>query len=74
MTAICSVAKLKAETEDQSYGKAVNSALELIRTIMGKAWEDSAAIFRQLESIGPKSIGKLNTEGITSECRSGRPR
>jgi ATP-dependent DNA helicase HFM1/MER3 len=68
--AICSVAKLKAENEDRGYGKAVRSALELLRTIVGKAWENTATIFRQLDNIGPKSIGKLNAEGIISEYRS----
>lgn len=31
------------------------------------AWENDAAIFRQLESIGPKSIGLLASHRITSE-------
>jgi len=73
MLAIFSVAKLKAETEHPSYGKAVKSALELIHTISGNAWEDTATIFRQLVSIGPKSIGKLNEMGVKSKSPRLRP-
>ena len=67
MTAIVSIAKLKAETQDRQYGKAVLSARELVHTVFGKAWEDTASIFRQLDSIGPKAIAKLDHMGIHCE-------
>ena len=66
-TAIVSIAKLKAETQDRQYGRAVKSARELVHTVFGKAWEDTASVFRQLDSIGPKAIAKLSAEGIHSE-------
>jgi hypothetical protein len=69
MIAIVSIAKLKAETQDRQYGKAVLSARELVHTVFGKAWEDTASIFRQLDSIGPKAIAKLDHMGI--HCESG---
>jgi ATP-dependent DNA helicase HFM1/MER3 len=70
MTAIVSIAKLKAETQDRQYGKAVVSARELVHTVFGKAWEDTASIFRQLDSIGPKAIAKLDHMGIHCESHS----
>jgi ATP-dependent DNA helicase HFM1/MER3 len=62
-----SIAKLKAETQDRQYGRAVKSARELIHTVLGKAWEDTASVFRQLDSIGPKAIAKLSSVGVHSE-------
>lgn len=40
----------------------------VLRAVKGKAWEDMAAVFRQIGHIGPRSIGKLESNGITSEC------
>lgn len=51
----------------RGFGFAVKNALVLLRTIWGKAWEHSSSIFRQIESVGPKSILKLGQEGVTSE-------
>jgi hypothetical protein len=65
--AIASVAKLHAQ-RDPRYGRALKSALQLNHIICGKAWEDTAGVFRQIETIGPKSIGKLNQEGVHCEC------
>ncbi|WVQ77811.1 hypothetical protein IAR50_007501 [Cryptococcus sp. DSM 104548] len=51
---------------NREYGTAARSALELHRTIIGKAWEDSPTIFRQIPSIGPKSIRVLGQNGIST--------
>ncbi|ODN72827.1 hypothetical protein L202_08260 [Cryptococcus amylolentus CBS 6039] len=51
---------------NREYGTAARSALELHRTISGKAWEDSPTIFRQIPSIGPKSICVLGQNGIST--------
>jgi ATP-dependent DNA helicase HFM1/MER3 len=55
------------QDKDKSYGKALKSARELVHTVLGKAWEDTSSIFRQIPSIGPKAIGKLGLEGVRSE-------
>lgn len=52
---------------EKEYGGASRAALELVRTVNGMAWEDSATIFRQIDQIGPKSISVLDANGITSE-------
>ncbi|KAK8864652.1 hypothetical protein IAR55_001902 [Kwoniella newhampshirensis] len=49
------------------YGKATRSALELYRTTMGKSWEDSPCVFRQIDTIGPKSIKALGVRGILTD-------
>ncbi|KAE8539245.1 hypothetical protein D1P53_004343 [Cryptococcus gattii VGV] len=46
--------------------KAARSALELHRVIVGKAWEDLPTVFRQIPSIGPKSIRVLGQNGVTN--------
>ncbi|ODO08415.1 ATP-dependent DNA helicase HFM1/MER3 [Cryptococcus wingfieldii CBS 7118] len=51
---------------NREYGTAARSALELHRTLSGKAWEDSPTIFRQIPSIGPKSICVLGQNGIST--------
>lgn len=51
----------------KKFGGAALAALELCHTVNGKAWEDSATIFRQIDKIGPKSITVLASNGITSE-------
>lgn len=51
---------------EKEYGGASRAALELVRTVNGMAWEDSATIFRQIDQIGPKSISVLDANGITS--------
>lgn len=51
----------------KNYGWAYHNAMIIVRAVKGKAWEDVAAIFRQIGHIGPKSIGKLESNGITSE-------
>ncbi|WVN87673.1 uncharacterized protein L203_102859 [Cryptococcus depauperatus CBS 7841] len=48
------------------YGIAACSALELYRVVIGKAWEDSPTIFRQIANIGPKSIKVLGQNGVAS--------
>ena len=56
--AIASVARLKADMEQDkinSYGKAVKSARQLVHIVLGKAWEDTSSIFRQIDSVGPKA-------------------
>jgi ATP-dependent DNA helicase HFM1/MER3 len=50
-----------------SYGKAVKSARQLVHVVLGKAWEDTSSIFRQIDSVGPKAIARLNGEGIQSK-------
>jgi hypothetical protein len=52
----------------REYGFALRSALELFRSVNGKAWEDTATIFRQIPTIGPKSMKKLEQVGCTSKC------
>lgn len=51
---------------EKGYGGASRAALELLRTVNGMAWEDSATIFRQIDQVGPKSISVLEANGITS--------
>lgn len=53
-------------TLNREYGIAARSALELHRVVVGKAWEDLPTIFRQIPSIGPKSIRVLGQNGITN--------
>ncbi|WVQ91135.1 hypothetical protein IAS59_004924 [Cryptococcus gattii] len=48
------------------YGVAARSALELHRVVVGKAWEDLPTVFRQIPSIGPKSIRVLGQNGVTN--------
>ncbi|WRT68140.1 uncharacterized protein IL334_005115 [Kwoniella shivajii] len=48
----------------RKYGKPMLAALELFRAIAGKAWDDSASVFRQLENVGPVSIRNLVEAGI----------
>lgn len=65
---------------EKKYGPASRAALSLLRTVNGKAWEDSASIFRQIEKIGehtvsnvwsltkgPKSIEVLKNNGVGSK-------
>jgi hypothetical protein len=66
---------------EKKYGIAIRSALELLHTVNGKAWEDSATIFRQVHQIGkvpkvgrtltsgPKSITILGNNDMTCESR-----
>jgi len=49
------------------WGKAVKSARQLVHVVLGKAWEDTSSIFRQIDNIGPKAIAKLSLEGVHSE-------
>ncbi|WOO80638.1 putative ATP-dependent DNA helicase HFM1 [Vanrija pseudolonga] len=49
---------------EKEYGPASRAALSLLRTVNGKAWEDSTSIFRQIERIGPKSLEVLKNNGI----------
>lgn len=56
---------------EKKFGGAAVSALELLHTINGKAWEDSPAIFRELDHIGPKSIAVLAANGVTCEWKQG---
>jgi len=37
---------------EKDYGIAARSALEIMQCINGKAWGNTATVFRQLESIG----------------------
>nr|XP_019009697.1 uncharacterized protein I206_05257 [Kwoniella pini CBS 10737]OCF48478.1 hypothetical protein I206_05257 [Kwoniella pini CBS 10737] len=45
----------------RKYGNTTKAALELHRTIAGKAWEDSSSMFRQLDQVGEM---KLNIASI----------
>ncbi|WWC73232.1 uncharacterized protein I206_107198 [Kwoniella pini CBS 10737] len=52
----------------RKYGNTTKAALELHRTIAGKAWEDSSSMFRQLDQVGPAAIRALESKKIyTSE-------
>lgn len=51
------------------YGPAALAALELCQTVNGKAWENSSAVFRQIDKIGLKSITVLQSNGVHSEHR-----
>ncbi|OWT36856.1 ATP-dependent DNA helicase HFM1/MER3 [Cryptococcus neoformans Bt1] len=51
-------------TLNREYGIAARSALELHRVVVGKAWEDLPTVFRQIPSIGPKSIRVLGQNGV----------
>lgn len=53
-------------TLNREYGIAARSALELHRVVVGKAWEDLPTVFRQIPSIGPKSIRVLGQNGVTN--------
>ncbi|PWN23387.1 P-loop containing nucleoside triphosphate hydrolase protein [Microstroma glucosiphilum] len=44
----------------------LNSALDLLRSINGRAWDNSSATLRQIEGIGEKSIKIFATSGILS--------
>ncbi|KAH8090393.1 hypothetical protein HD553DRAFT_3646 [Filobasidium floriforme] len=59
---ICRAIAFVAGTKE--YGGAMLSALELMRTINGKAWEDSTVVLRQIDAIGPKSIKVLASQNI----------
>ncbi|BEI86620.1 hypothetical protein CcaverHIS002_0609070 [Cutaneotrichosporon cavernicola] len=48
----------------KQYGRAAVAAIELCHTVHGKAWEDTSAVFRQIDKIGPKSITVLESNGI----------
>jgi hypothetical protein len=52
---------------ERKDGGSARNALELLRTVNGKAWENSATVFRQIEAIGSKSIKALAIHGITCE-------
>jgi ATP-dependent DNA helicase HFM1/MER3 len=54
----------------REYGFALRSALELLRSVNGKAWENTATIFRQIPTIGPKSMKKLEQVGCASKCNA----
>ncbi|WWD17035.1 hypothetical protein CI109_101472 [Kwoniella shandongensis] len=54
---------------ERKFGKASRSALELYRVIMAKSWEDTSNVFRQIDTVGPKSIKALGNRGISSISR-----
>lgn len=63
-TRICrAIVSVALERRD---GGTLRSSLALLRTINGKAWEDTAVVLRQIEAIGPKSIKVLGSHGIRS--------
>ncbi len=40
---------------EKRFGGASAAALELYRSVYGKAWEDTSTVFRQLQDIGPST-------------------
>lgn len=59
---ICkAIVKVAIEKED---GGSLKAALELVRSINGKAWENTSTVFRQIDDIGAKSIKVLGANGI----------
>ncbi|KAJ9120862.1 hypothetical protein QFC22_002797 [Naganishia vaughanmartiniae] len=64
---ICkAIATVALQRED---GETLKNALALHRIIGGKAWPNSAVIFRQIDSIGSKSIAVLGAKGFTTFAR-----
>ncbi|KAJ9105338.1 hypothetical protein QFC21_001707 [Naganishia friedmannii] len=64
---ICkAIATVALQKED---GETLKNALALNRIISGKAWPNSAVIFRQIDSIGAKSITVLGAKGFTTFAR-----
>ncbi|KAF8892445.1 hypothetical protein BD779DRAFT_1670146 [Infundibulicybe gibba] len=47
-------------------GAQLKHALELVRCLTAKAWEDRPVVLRQIEQIGEKSLKVLAEHGITS--------
>ncbi|PIL24262.1 hypothetical protein GSI_14015 [Ganoderma sinense ZZ0214-1] len=47
-------------------GTLLKNALEVMRCLMAKAWEDRSVIFRQLDDIGLKSLKVLAEHNITT--------
>jgi ATP-dependent DNA helicase HFM1/MER3 len=47
-------------------GQGSRSALELLHTINGKAWEDHAAVLAQVPRMGPQSIRVLAHHGVNT--------
>jgi ATP-dependent DNA helicase HFM1/MER3 len=45
---------------------AAKSALEIARSLKGKAWENSPGQLRQIEGFGPVAIKKLVSSGVRS--------
>ncbi|WWC64169.1 uncharacterized protein I303_106777 [Kwoniella dejecticola CBS 10117] len=52
--------------KQRQYGMTLKAALELHRTVAGKAWEDRSSVFRQIEQIGPAAINTLDRMRIYS--------
>jgi hypothetical protein len=52
---------------ERKDGGSAKNALELLRTVNGKAWENTATVFRQIDMIGSKSIKSLAIHGITCQ-------
>ncbi len=55
---------------ERKDGGSAKNALELLRTVNGKAWESTATVFRQIDAVGSKSIKALAIHGII--CKSYR--
>lgn len=53
----------KLHTKDAVAAKA---ALEIARSLKGKAWENSPGQLRQIEGLGPVAIKKLVNSGVRS--------
>lgn len=67
---ICkAIATVALQKED---GEMLKNALALNRIISGKAWPNSAVIFRQIDSIGSKSIAVLGAKGFKTFTRLAR--
>ena len=41
---------------ERHFGSTSRAALELVHVVLGKAWEDSPTIFRQLSNIGELAV------------------
>ncbi|KAL0946540.1 hypothetical protein HGRIS_012747 [Hohenbuehelia grisea] len=50
----------------KKLGAHVKSAMELLRCLSAKAWEDRPVVLRQIEQIGEKSLKVLAEHGISS--------
>ncbi|CCF60359.1 hypothetical protein KAFR_0J02950 [Kazachstania africana CBS 2517] len=51
---------------ERKDGPSLESTLYLLRSVNGNCWEDSAAVLRQLKTIGLVSVRKLLNHGVTT--------
>ncbi|GAA5989083.1 hypothetical protein JCM10908_001151 [Rhodotorula pacifica] len=60
------IAKCMVDVAIAREDGAIRTALELLRSLNGRGWDNSAVVLRQLEGIGEKSYKALAAAGITS--------